>query len=106
MPKGFDGTFAVPLQMKPTCVSTNAVQFLIRNQFPTHELRVSIPDTRYVNKDVYEPLRTLDQWKKWQKTVGGNQVNITCDLKNKIVQNGEAELKSNIYGMQCVAVCP
>lgn len=107
LPSDIPVTYFVPLELKPACVTTKALHYLLVNQFPSHELTLSMPSSGWLklNKEKLKPLRTLSQWKKWQKTLSGESVKVGCDVIDELKKSAAPDLQTHISTYQCVSSC-
>jgi len=100
-------TYFVPLDLKPVCVTNKALHYLLKNQFPAHELLLSMPSTGWMKlkKARFKPLHTLTQWNQWQKTLGGETVKIGCDVIEDLKKSAAPDLQAHMSAYQCVVSC-
>lgn len=105
LPSEIPVTYFVPLELKPICVTSTAFHYLLKNQFPSSELMVSMPSTGWRKKGRLEPLRTLAQWKKWKKTLGGDSVKIGCDIIDELKKTAAPDLQAHLNTVQCISSC-
>ena len=105
LPSEIPVTYFVPLELKPACVTTKALHYLLKNQFPSHELSLSMPNTGWWKREKLKPLRTLVQWNKWQKTLGGETVKIGCDVIEELKKTAAPDLQAHLNTFQCVSTC-
>jgi len=105
LPTDIPVTYFVPLELKPACVSTKALHYQLKNKFPSHELTLSMPNTVLWNREKLKPLRTLKQWNKWNKTLGGDMVKIGCDVIEEVRKFAEPDLQSHMSMYQCAKSC-
>ncbi len=107
LPTEIPVTYLVPLELKPACVTSKALHYLLKNKFPSNELSLSMPSSGWLNakKESLKPLRTLGQWKRWQKTLGGETVKIGCDAIEELKKSAEPDLQAHMSAYQCAVSC-
>ncbi len=107
LPTEIPVTYLVPLELKPACVTSKALHYLLKNKFPSNELSLSMPSSGWLNskKESLKPLRTLGQWKRWQKTLGGETIKIGCDAIEELKKSAEPDLQAHMSAYQCAVSC-
>lgn len=105
LPPGVPVTHVVPMELKPSCITTNTLHYEIGNQFPSQDLVLNMPAIEYLQKVGYERLHTIKQWREWQKTLGGAAVKIGCDVIKELKAGADPDLQAQMNDMQCVSSC-
>lgn len=105
LPSSTPVTYAVPGEVKPSCISLGALHYTITNRFPGADLTVTIPNSEWWKKESLKPMSTPEQWRKWLKTLGGESVRFSCDVLDEINKHANPNLKAEVKRVQCVASC-
>lgn len=105
IPDGLPATYVVPLELKPVCITTTSLYYDLKNQFPTHELIFSIPSADSWADATNRPIRTLSQWRLWQRSIGGESTKVGCDVVAELKRTATSSFRSYLDDFQCAASC-
>jgi tetratricopeptide (TPR) repeat protein len=85
-PPGVPSTYLVPITPKPVCVDTDSLHYEYRNRYPDSKLEIYMPLWFYDQDDFksWPDLKNPDQWQRWQQTLGGKPVSITCEVLDEV----------------------